>query len=66
MFVQHPFPAAINDCVDAYKWLLRKVHPSRILFAGDSAGGGLVVSTMLAAIKENLPRPTGGILLSPW
>ena len=63
---ESPFPLPVVDRLEAYRWLLKAVHPSRILLAGDSAGGALVVSTLLAATECALPRPAGAILLSPW
>jgi epsilon-lactone hydrolase len=55
---EHPFPAAIDDSVSAYRALLdRGVDPSTIVFAGDSAGGGLAVTTSLAARDAGLPLP---------
>ena len=65
---EHPFPVARDDCLDAYRWLLEKgrVLPNRILFAGDSAGGGLVLSVLGAVRDQGLPMPAGGVMWSPW
>jgi len=63
---EFPFPTPLDDCLVAYKFLLRTVNSSQIIFMGDSAGGGLVVSTMLAARDEGLPLPAAAVLLSPW
>jgi phosphinothricin tripeptide acetyl hydrolase len=64
---EHPFPAALDDAVAAYRWLLeRGVAPERIVVAGDSAGGGLTVATLLALREQGLPRPGGGVCISPW
>lgn len=71
---EHPHPAPVEDCVAAYRWLLGHMGggpaaAARIVFAGDSAGGALVVAAMDAlrrATPEPLPQPAGGILLSPW
>ncbi len=64
---EHPFPAAVEDCAAAYAWLLgRGFEPEMIAFAGDSAGGGLVVSTMLMAQERKLRLPASGVCLSPW
>jgi epsilon-lactone hydrolase len=64
---EHPFPAAIEDAVVAYRWLLeRAVAPDRIVIAGDSAGGGLTVATMLALRDLGLPLPAAGVCISPW
>jgi len=55
---EHPFPAAIEDTVSAYRALLDSGQdPSTIVFAGDSAGGGLTVTTCLAARDAGLPLP---------
>lgn len=64
---EHPFPAAVKDGVKAYRWLLAQGHaPSRIAVAGDSAGGGLTMATLLAARDEGLPMPAAASLISPW
>lgn len=64
---EHPFPAAVDDCVAAYRALLaRGLAPSRIVLAGDSAGGGLVLSTLLALRDAGDPLPAAAILLSPF
>jgi phosphinothricin tripeptide acetyl hydrolase len=64
---EHPFPAALDDALAAYQWLLgRGLAPGRIVVAGDSAGGGLTVATLLAARDRRLPRPAAGVCISPW
>ena len=64
---EHPFPAAVEDATAAYRWLLRRgVAPQEIVVAGDSAGGGLTVATMLALRDAGVPLPAAGICLSPW
>ncbi|ABS62493.1 Alpha/beta hydrolase fold-3 domain protein [Parvibaculum lavamentivorans DS-1] len=64
---EHPFPAAVNDGLKAYRWLLDKGHaPERISIGGDSAGGGLTVATLLAAREAGLPMPASAVLISPW
>ena len=64
---EHPFPAAVEDAVAAYQWLLREgIAAARIVLAGDSAGGGLTVATLLALRDRGLPRPAGGVCISPW
>jgi len=63
---ESPFPAPVEDCFSAYRWLLQNFDSSRIIFAGDSAGGGLVAATAIAAVKAGFPKPRGGIMLSPW
>jgi acetyl esterase/lipase len=64
---EHPFPAAIEDAVTGYRWLLRQgFSPKRIVIAGDSAGGGLTIATLLALREKGDPLPAAGIGLSPW
>lgn len=63
---EHPFPAAIEDTLSAYRALLdRGEDPSTIAFAGDSAGGGLAVTTCLAARDAGLPMPAAIVAFSP-
>jgi epsilon-lactone hydrolase len=63
---EHPFPAAIEDVVNAYRWLLdRGTSPSRIVLAGDSSGGGLTLSALLMLDRDGLPMPAGAILMCP-
>ncbi|MFH8467864.1 alpha/beta hydrolase [Streptomyces sp. NPDC017991] len=63
---EHPFPAAIEDTLSAYRALLdRGQDPSTIVFAGDSAGGGLTVTTCLAARDAGLPLPAAIVMFSP-
>ncbi|HEX3175437.1 MAG TPA: alpha/beta hydrolase [Methylomirabilota bacterium] len=64
---EHPFPAALEDAVAAYQWVLRQgIAPARVVVAGDSAGGGLTMATLLALRERGLPRPAGGVCISPW
>jgi phosphinothricin tripeptide acetyl hydrolase len=64
---EHPFPAAIEDAVRAYQWLLESgVAPDRIVIAGDSCGGGLTVSTLLSLRDRGVPTPAAGVCLSSW
>jgi acetyl esterase/lipase len=64
---EHPFPAAVDDSVAAYRFLLDSgIRPNRIAIAGDSAGGGLVVCAMLAIRQAGLPQPGCGWCISPW
>jgi len=64
---EHPFPAAVDDCVAAYRALLEGgIKPADIVLAGDSAGGGLVISTLVAARDAGLPMPAGALTISPW
>jgi acetyl esterase/lipase len=64
---EHPFPAAVEDAVKAYRWLLAAGYaPERLAIAGDSAGGGLTVATLLALKDAKLPMPATGVCISPW
>jgi epsilon-lactone hydrolase len=64
---EHPFPAALDDAVRAYQFLLdHGGEPSRTVVSGDSAGGGLAVSTVLAVRDRHLPICAGIAALSPW
>lgn len=64
---EHPFPAALDDAVAAYRWLLDQgILAEHIAVAGDSAGGGLTVATLLALRDAHLPRPAAGVCISPW
>lgn len=64
---EHPFPAAVDDALAAYQWLLDSgTSPDRIFFAGDSAGGGLVVATLLRCKAQNVPLPGAAVLFSPF
>ncbi len=62
---EHPFPAALEDALAAYRWLCETEPDSRIQIAGDSAGAGLSVCLMLA-LKKTDALPAAGFLLSPW
>ncbi|WP_442321430.1 alpha/beta hydrolase [Cernens ardua] len=64
---EHPFPAQLNDAVAGYKWLLGQGYkPENIIIAGDSAGGGLALSTVLRLKALHIGVPAGIYLLSPW
>lgn len=64
---EHPFPAAVEDAVAAYRWLLRQGYaPGRIAVAGDSAGGGLAVAMLAQARSYGLPLPAAAVCFSPW
>ncbi|MEV0280030.1 alpha/beta hydrolase [Streptomyces sp. NPDC050610] len=61
------FPAAVDDSVTAYRWLLAQgVAPRDIVFAGDSAGGAMAVSALVAARDLGLALPAASIAISPW
>ncbi|MDO8288440.1 MAG: alpha/beta hydrolase [Parvibaculum sp.] len=64
---EHPFPAAIDDAVKAYRWLIAQgTDPKTITLAGDSAGGGLTMATLFSLRDAGDPMPAGAALLSPW
>jgi epsilon-lactone hydrolase len=62
-----PFPAAIDDALVGYRYLLSQGNkPQKIIVMGDSAGGGLALSLLLRLREEGMPMPAGAALLSPW
>lgn len=64
---ENPFPAAVEDSVAAFRFLMEQgIAPNRIVIAGDSAGGGLTIATMLSLRDQDLPLPAAGACLSPW
>ncbi len=64
---EHPHPAQVQDAHTAYRWLLANgADPNSLFVAGDSAGGGLTVATLLSARDNGDPMPAGGICISPW
>lgn len=64
---EHPFPAALDDAVSAYRWLLGQgISPSGIALAGDSAGGGLAIATTMALRDGGAPLPRAIVTMSPW
>ena len=64
---EHPFPAAVDDSVAAYRWMLSTgLKPARIAVAGDSAGGGLTIATLVAIRDAKLPLPAAAVPISPW
>jgi acetyl esterase/lipase len=64
---EHPYPAALEDAVAAYRGLLADgLSPSAIAIAGESAGAGLVAATLVVLKREGLPQPSAAVLLSPW
>ena len=64
---ENPFPDGLDDCVTVYRWLLKEgFKPGRIAIAGDSAGGGLAVSTTLTLKERNIDQPAALVALSPW
>ena len=65
---ENPYPAALEDVVEAYRWLIeeKNYRPSQIVIAGDSAGGGLALALCLYLKDHKIPLPAGLILMSPW
>jgi acetyl esterase/lipase len=64
---QFPFPCGLHDCLAVYLHLLDEKHdPNTIILAGDSAGGGMVLSMLVALRDQGIPLPAGAILISPW
>ncbi len=64
---EHRFPAALEDAVKVYRWLLDTgLDPAAIAFGGDSAGAGLALATLFAARDAALPLPAAAVFLSPW
>lgn len=63
---EHPYPAALEDALAAYRWLLQRYQPGRITIAGDSAGGNLTLATAIAIRDAGLPQPAALALISPW
>lgn len=64
---EHPFPAALEDAMTAYRWLLHHPYPhNQIALAGSSAGGGLLLSLMLRLKLEKMPLPAAGVCICPW
>jgi acetyl esterase/lipase len=63
---EHPYPAAVNDCVTAYLWLLEQGYlSSDIIVCGESAGGTLALATLIALRDREAPMPSGGVSISP-
>jgi acetyl esterase/lipase len=64
---ENPFPDGLNDAVKAYRWLLDTGIPAeRLVFWGDSAGGGLAAAALLRIAQLGLPKAAGAVLFSPW
>lgn len=64
---EHPFPAAVNDAITAYQWLMNQgFKPEKIAIGGDSAGGGLTVAALVKAKMDGLPQPLAAFCMSPW
>ena len=64
---EYPFPAALDDSVETYKWLLSTGYkPENIVIAGESAGGGLTLAILLALKELDIPQPKAAVAISPW
>lgn len=64
---EHPYPAAVDDSLFVYKHLLASgYHPENIVFAGESAGGGLTLALLLAIKEKGIPYPKAAVAISPW
>jgi len=64
---EHPHPAQVNDIITVYEWLLKQgIKPGHIALVGDSAGGGLSITTLLKARDKDLPMPASTVGISPW
>lgn len=64
---ENPFPAALEDALAAYRWTIaREARPQDVVVAGDSAGGGLVLSTLVALRDSGEPLPAAAVCISPW
>ena len=64
---EHPFPAAVEDAVGAYRWWIRNgADPQKTVIAGDSAGAGLAVALLVALRDGGDPLPAGAVCFSPW
>jgi epsilon-lactone hydrolase len=64
---EHPYPAAVDDARAAYEGLLAQgVDPGQIALAGESAGGGLAVATLVALRDAGIPLPSSAFLMSPY
>jgi epsilon-lactone hydrolase len=63
---EHPYPAAVDDCVAAYRWLLDQGYsPSNVVICGESAGGTLTLATLVALRDLGIPLPNAGVSMSP-
>jgi acetyl esterase/lipase len=64
---EHPFPAAIDDSVTVYQWLIQTGYkPENIIIAGESAGGGLTLALLLALKEQQIQMPKAAVSISPW
>ena len=64
---EHPYPAAVDDALAAYEALLQNgIRPADVVFAGESAGGGLAIATLVNARNHGLPLPAAAFVMSPY
>jgi epsilon-lactone hydrolase len=64
---EHPFPAAVDDATKAWRWLLQQgLSPGRLAIAGDSAGGGLTIASLVNLRDLKLALPACAVAISPW
>eukprot|EP00743_Colponemidia_sp_Colp-15_P002846 GILK01003078.1.p1 GENE.GILK01003078.1~~GILK01003078.1.p1 ORF type:complete len:389 (+),score=53.50 GILK01003078.1:128-1168(+) len=65
---EFPMPIGVEDCFAAYRYLIEELNlsPNNIVLAGDSAGGALVLHTLILARDRGVPLPSGGVMLSPF
>ena len=64
---EHTFPAAVEDATAAYRWMISSgVNPTSVVIAGDSAGGGLTLATLIALRDAGDPLPAAAVCMSPW
>lgn len=65
---EHPYPAAVEDAVAAYRWLIedKAIAPAQIAIAGDSAGGGLAIAALMLLRDREMDRPGAAMVISPW
>ncbi|MFX1575439.1 MAG: alpha/beta hydrolase [Promethearchaeota archaeon] len=64
---EYPFPAALEDSIESYKWLISKgFDPKKIIIGGESAGGGLAIATLMKLKELKIKLPAAGVLMSPW
>ena len=64
---EHPYPAAVEDATAAYRWLIKTgVKPTQVVIAGDSAGGGLTLATLVKLRDAGDPLPAAAVCISPW
>lgn len=65
---EHPFPAALEDAIKVYHWLIssEEINPKKIIIAGESAGGGLTIATLIKLRNDKVNLPKASICLSPF